>query len=824
MIKKLLIGAIVLLPFCTYASEDTRDKADNLTTDIYSKINLETIKSTSSIKIDGVINEVDWQAATVASGFTTYSPTIGEEASSPTEVKVTYDDRAIYIAAKMYDQRENILKSLSKRDQRFPNADQFYIVISPFNDNQNYFKFLVTAANVQYDAIITNSSTDSSWDAVWRSSTRIEDDCWVAEIAIPYSALRFPEQEVESWGINFWREKRKMREISVWNPVDRSISSWINQSGNLDGISVQKPPQRLELYPYISSSIVSEGDQYTFSYGGGLDLKYGINSSYTLDVTLVPDFSQTKSDQEVLNLTPYETAYSENRAFFNEGTELFTKASIFYSRRIGQKPHKYYEADDNLSEDEIVVSNDLKTKLVNATKLSGRSSKGAGLGFFNAMTSASEAVIKDTVTEETRTFRTQGFTNFNMLVYDQIFKKFSYFNISNTNRNDFGCDKNDNVLSGMVKYSGEKNRFSFTTNGKWSTINNSEGHISDGFYFYTKYEQTTGKIRPTFYVKVMSDEYDINGMGYNSKNNEIQYYGTLSYNIFEPSKRFLSWSMSTRYYQLREYVNNDIFVNKIRLKGSGKTLNNNNLSLSVESSFGETHNYKETRTTDNFYIMPNSTNMEGSISTNYAKPFALDLSGSLKLYADRESEIGYDKGGEYEYNISPRFRLSDKIMLIPTIKGSFAEGEVGYIGQIDSDTIVFGQRDNRNSTYSIDAEYIFNNKMFISLNARHYWSRVNYNKFFTLNNDGTLMADNKLSYSNINYNALNMDLNYSWNFAPGSFFTFMWKYNISESTSDIPSSYKENLIQVRNYTPTNTVSMKISYYIDYGMITSIFKG
>ncbi len=216
-----------------------------------------------------------------------------------------------------------------------------------------------------------------------RVHAKITDEGWVAEIEIPYSALRFPNNDLQTWGINFAREIRRIREISSWNFVDKKIDGILNQSGVVTGIENIKPPLRLSFEPYLSTSLLKEPESnaWDFKFNGGMDLKYGISESFTLDMTLIPDFSQVPSDDQVVNLGPFETYYSEKRQFFTEGVELFSKGDVFYSRRVGSEPMGYDDIEENYPPENI-IENPEQTQLLNATKLSGRTSSGTGIGDF----------------------------------------------------------------------------------------------------------------------------------------------------------------------------------------------------------------------------------------------------------------------------------------------------------------------------------------------------------------------------------------------------------------------------------------------------------
>ncbi|MCI0522330.1 MAG: carbohydrate binding family 9 domain-containing protein, partial [Bacteroidales bacterium] len=413
------------------------------------------VRSDQRIKADGMLDEEAWQLANVAGDFIMYNPYNGVASKYKTEVRVLYDDEALYIGAMMYDDSpDSIFTELGARDDANINSDNFYVEISPFNDGLNGEVFKVTASGVQIDNKLSTGESwerEDTWDAVWESRTAILEDGWSAEIRIPYSALRFSKAAAQMWGINFWREVRRDRETSSWSFVTKEFGSTITHMGELEGLRDITPPLRLSLVPYVSGYIEKWSDEtgVSTSYNGGLDLKLGLSESFTLDATLIPDFGQVQSDDHILNLTPYEVKYNENRPFFMEGTELFKRGNIFYSRRIGGVPHLYGDIDDQLIENEYVSENPAEVGLINATKISGRTSNGLGIGFFNAVTNNTYAEVKDTITGETRKILTEPLTNYNMIVFDQNLRNNSYVSLANTNviRN---AEKDENFYTANV--------------------------------------------------------------------------------------------------------------------------------------------------------------------------------------------------------------------------------------------------------------------------------------------------------------------------------------------------------------------------------------
>jgi len=224
---------------------------------------LNAIRVDKPPKIDGLLDDEVWDDLKPATDFYQYRPFNDRPATYKSEVYVTYDNNAIYVAAHLIDPSpDSILTELGVRDADLDmNADKFSIDISPFNDGINGFTFMVSASGVQTDVnrssrgrrgFSSGTQGDKNWDAVWKSKVNINDMGWDVEIEIPYSALRFPKNNIQEWGINFWRDLRRKDEYSSWNFVDREVRNQMNYLGVLKGINGIKPPLRLSLYPYIS--------------------------------------------------------------------------------------------------------------------------------------------------------------------------------------------------------------------------------------------------------------------------------------------------------------------------------------------------------------------------------------------------------------------------------------------------------------------------------------------------------------------------------------------------------------------------------------------
>ncbi|HEY0039536.1 MAG TPA: DUF5916 domain-containing protein, partial [Flavisolibacter sp.] len=313
-------------------------------------------RTTASIKIDGKLDEVAWKETTPATDFIEWRPNYGtvEERDTRTEVYLLYDNTAIYVAGYCHEKSvDSVSKELIGRDRIGVN-DYVGVIFDTYLDKINGSGFYMTPLGEQYDAKYSNTQgEDDSWNAVWDGEAQLVSDGWTFEMKIPYSALRFVSKENQTWGLSITRNRKKAGRQFMWSPVDPKINGFINQEGLWTGIEKINAPVRLSFSPYLSTYVNhypsgnKNTNNWSSSINGGMDVKYGISDAFTLDMTLIPDFGQVRSDNQVLNLSPFEVKYQENRPFFTEGTELFNKGNLFYSRRIGSTPFGFGNAYSN---------------------------------------------------------------------------------------------------------------------------------------------------------------------------------------------------------------------------------------------------------------------------------------------------------------------------------------------------------------------------------------------------------------------------------------------------------------------------------------------
>nr|WP_320119165.1 DUF5916 domain-containing protein [uncultured Marinifilum sp.] len=764
--------------------------------------------------IDGKLDDSVWKDIPLATDFVQFEPHNGTPTNYKTEARFIYTDNSLIIGIMMYDSdSKGIYNELSKRDE-LNNTDYVSVLIDPFNKGLDAFEFIVTPAGIQWDAKVVNSNEDSSWDAVWRSGTEINDAGWCAEIEIPYSALRFPAQDVQVWGINIIRNIQKVREKITWNFIDKEEDGWVNQSGVLKGIKNVNPPVRLSFTPYFSTYFdkSSEHASWEKNYRGGMDLKYGINESYTLDMMLIPDFGQVQSDDEILNLSPYETKFDEKRQFFTEATELFNRGEIFYSRRIGGRPMGMYDVEDNLKENEEIVENPIESKIINATKISGRNTKGLGIGILNGMTRNTYATIRDSITGETRKVKTQPFTNYNMLVVDQSMKNESYVSLFNTNLYVPETDYIANVTGTEFIFKNAKRTHKIE--GKGIVSQRYEKNTSDqiGHFHEIEVGKINGQFTWEFYHSIISDRYNPNDMGFLNTNNQIANQVSLSYSVYKPKGNILeryanlSFKHEARYSRTR-YSRFSIFYNS-RVKFR------NHAALGIYGNLRPLHNYdyNEPRV-DGMKLRKGSSAFVGLwYSSDYRKAFAIDIDAN---YGKRFST---DNLKTFSFEIEPRYRFSDKFMMEYELSWERNINELGYVSREEINninTVYIGERNTAYIENRLSANYIFNNKSSLTFRARHYWAKAEYENFFTLQNNGRVKNSDYNENNDINFNSFNIDMVYSWRFAPGSELAVVWKNSIFRSDDKVAHRFINNLEKTFDATQLNSLSLKLIYYIDY---------
>ncbi len=764
------------------------------------------VRTAIAPKIDGII-EHNWYVAPVFTGFTQTNPYFGQKPLYDTKVWIMYDDAALYVAAFMKDgQHDSILKQLGSRDAGNLNADFFAISIDTYNKQEDAYTFGVYASGVQFE----RRRQDYSYNAVWSSNVQITDSGWVVEMKIPYSAFRFPKTDKQEWKLQLTRYIRRNREESKLIAEPREANNPLLYWATLQGIENITPPLRLSLTPYLMSGLQTETSKNnSFLINAGADLKYGINESHTLDITLLPDFSQVQSDNKYKNLTAYETVYEEQRPFFKESVDLFNKGSVFYSRRIGKTPSLFYKVSSLIDSTETISKNPTQSQLINALKVSGRNKNGLAIGVLNAITADTYAEIKK-ADGTSRRILTEPGANYNVFVMDKAFKRGNniYFTIN---------AENSNVVVGGLTLTDKNNLYQLSISAGNSLFYSNKTKIENlpdaGYKANLSFDKVNGKIKFGYSTALMDKNFNANKIGLTLYNNYFNHNLYLSFNQYEPNNWLLNYGSNIK-------LEHSYQLTSMQIQNSGLT-GSFYCTTKKYTSFwagigGDLYNgydFYEPRISGYFFRKGAGGGAEAGLSTDYRKTFALDLTINL------QKNVTY-RSNSYFISLSPLGRISNHFSFRYTIEYNLSKNEIGFADIDDMlNQSIFGKRNVISLSNSLTGNYFFKNDLSISLKFRHYFSQGEYFDTYYLQPDGKpgiSIADavNPKSY-NFNFNSLTVDLTFSWQFAPGSNLMLIWKNEILNEGTTIFRNPFENINELVYLPQTNTFLIKALYYFDY---------
>jgi hypothetical protein len=781
------------------------------------KKSLEATRIENAPKIDGILDDNIWQALPAYGDFAMYEP--GNEGTIDpkyrTEVKMAYDDKAVYVAAYLYHpEPDKILSQFSQRDEVFVQADYFMISLNTYNDGINETRFYVTSAGTIGDSQAERDRSDFGYNVVFDCKISKDDKAWYAEFKIPYNALRFPEVDVQNWGVQFYRKLVAENQTHTWNFIDRTTGNPSQYSGNITGVKNIDPPIRLTLFPF-GQAVISDFDGETETdFSAGLDVKYGLSDSFTLDATLIPDFGQAAFDPVSLNLGPFEQTFGENRAFFTEGTDLFNKGRIFFSRRIGSNPTGPLEG---INENETFTKFPARINLLNAIKISGRTKGKLGVGFLNAVTERTFATAEDTITGISRKIEIEPLSNYNIIVLDQQFNNNSSVSLINSNVTRNGSYRDANVTGLTFDIADKQNKFRYSGRGIYSNVYENKSHI-EGIRTELDIMRIKGKLRYRVGHDFADRNFDINDLGVNFTNNFNNFVAGVSYEIFEPVKAFNKYRVSfsarhRRLYRPSVVTGNNFDFNTFFVLPSRFAFGSN-IGFNTEND-----DYFEPRVEGRFVTYSSSLGGRIWCSSDYRKRFAYDLGfGHRTWFGDPQVA--------YFADFSPRYRFSDKFLVVLSTDINFNEDQFGYISNTEAE-IFFGQRDITRVTNSIQGSYNFDPFKAIDLRFRNSWSTADYSDdvFFILNEDGSrsrVNYDTTDNDPNRNFNIWNLDLSFRWRFAPGSEATFLYRNQIFNLDNMATLGYTESLSNLFDKAQQNSFSLRITYFIDYNNVKDIF--
>jgi uncharacterized protein DUF5916/cellulose/xylan binding protein with CBM9 domain len=722
--------------------------------------------------IDGDLSDPVWQNVPEIAGFTQHDPDDGKPATQKTVVKVVYDDHAIYIGAMMYDTNP-VTTLLGRRDSSLE-SDWFYVSIDSQHDRLNGASFWVNPSNVQYDGILYNDIyDDGSWDAVWDSAAKIVSGGWVAEMRIPYSQLRFPENAQQTWGINFTRKINRNAEVDRLVNVPKGQTGWVSRFADLTGIDGIHRERALELMPYAVTrsdltSRVERADPFTrhsdYKLDGGLDVKYGLSSNLTLTGTINPDFGQVEVDPAVVNLGQFETFFPEKRPFFTEGADIFRFGSgpansrwnfnlyppqFFYSRRIGRSPQESPSADFSDSPGQ--------TTILGAAKVSGKIGNGWTVGVLDALTDRENGrfISDGSVFSQA----VEPMTNYLVGRMTKEYGKNSRvgFLFTSVNRrlptelldlrrtaNEFGVDgytlfhNKDWIfewLTGATRVTGTAGAIDATQTNSAHRYNRPDaGYLKydpsrtslDGFGGRAMIGKQTGKWRPNVQIQTYSPGFDVNDVGYMQRVDVINTHAVLYYSdqdLHQYTREISAWAGK---YQNWNY-GGDLFANGVYGNWYVQALN----YWYGYGSVGHSNAVLDDRKTRGgpLAVRPGDDYISFGVGSDSRRKL------SAELYADRD--VDQEGGFSHNYTLYTNYRPNTAIRLSVSPSYSRLHNVTQYVTTIDDPSVattyghryIFATLEQRSLDFGTRVEWTVNARLSLQLYLQPFIASGGYHEY-----------------------------------------------------------------------------------------------
>lgn len=815
-------------------------------------------------KIDGILDDECWQKTGTWDGeFIQQQPHQAAPPSQDTEIKILYDDKYLYFAIICHDNEPDKMSPiLGRRDEN--NGDMAGIALDSYNDKQTAFEFNLTAAGQKIDLMhMGEYGWDFEWNAVWDGKTTVGDSAWYAEMRVPFTQIRFSNEDEHVWGMHIWRWIHRFQEESQWKLIPVDAPAMVYIFGELRGIKDIPYKRNFEVMPYVKGKYVTDS-QSNENFGAGVDGKIGITSDFTLDYTVNPDFGQVEADPSILNLTSYEVFYDEKRPFFLEGKSILEynadQDMLYYSRRIGHAPSYYPETNETQT-----LSMPDNTSIIDALKFTGKNKKGLSLGIVNSMTAREYATIssEDGKTKEA----VEPFTNYFIGRLKQDWNKgnttlggiaTSTFRNIKDEQLDFLADKS--FVGGFDFEHNWKNRKYFiNTKSFYSKIDGSEAAISrlqrssqhlfqreDAEHLQYNPDLTTlqgwggevsggkrsGKLRITGNVDWRSPGVDLNDVGYMRQADYVREETHLLYNVNKPKGLLLKYYFALEQRHLWSYGGENTLD---RLDSEAKFTFKNYWMLKV--AVDRTLNEIDTRQLRGGPSLRIDGNTKAGFifQTNSSKNL---IFGTLTDFTKYDDKITWKNIYDFSLfwlinnniTVSSYTGFTKEINNSQYVKQKTVNGKKDYVvGKIARETLYTTLRVEYFITPELSLQYYGN--PYASIGKYDAYRRVNqskskdlnerYNPLFILEgNDGDVLVDengNEL----LDFNTENPDFNFQefrsnfvlrWEYKTGSTLYFVWTNTSSNYENQYNPSIIESFSNISKVKAQNAFMLKFSYW------------
>ena len=839
--------------------------------------------SKTDISIDGKLEEGAWQKATWQDDFTQYEPSEGKKPGQKTDFAVLLDENYIYVGVKCWDNHpDSIVQRLTQRDN--VDGDLVAVQFDSYFDKRTAFSFFVNAAGIKQDFIVSNDggNEDNTWDPIWMVKTSRDDKGWYAEMKIPLTQLRFEGNSEQTWGLQVGRMLFRKQEVSLWQASSKKTSGWVSQYGELKGLKNLKARKVADIMPYA----VARTDRYEKESGNpfkqsgkknqldvGLDGKLGLTNNLTLDFTINPDFGQVEADPSQVNLTSFETFFQEKRPFFIEGKNILSfplmfgdgdlaSENLFYSRRIGRRPHNSPE----LADGEYAKAPEF-TSILGAAKITGKTKTGWSLGLLESLTSEEFADISN---GHQRREMIEPFTNYTI---GRVQKDFNKGNtllggiFTSVNRN-LGEEQlnylHKSAFTGgfdfVHKWHNKDWEFDFSTyfsrvEGSAEAITNTQKSWIHGFQrpdaSYLKLDTTLtslsgqggkvvlskngGKLKFMAATAWKSPGLELNDVGYMRQADNILEVVWVGYRIYEPFSIFRNLNLN--FNQWTEW----------------------NFGGELTGPGGNINTHTQLKNYWNFHLGGNW-NGEGLSTTELRGGPALKTSGTKNIWfafgsndqkrLTGEAQImllgGNEKNSKqmFDCGISLGYRPSKslKITLSPNFNSN--NDELQYVTQQDYSSktdYIFARIHQKTLSASLRINYIITPNLSIQYWGQPFFASGKYTEFKRITNSRAgnytdrfnLLSNNELAYVNADemyrvsdqagsqlYTFDQPDFNMKeflsnmvvrWEYLPGSTIYLVWSQTRNQSVSNGNFNFNNDLTKLFDEKPYNVFLLKMSF-------------
>jgi hypothetical protein len=831
--------------------------------------------STPPPVIDGKLDDPCWKSGTWAGNFHQFIPDEGASPTYPSEMNIQFNDKYIYVAIRARDGEPGKIARLPGPRDEF-NGDILGITFDSYRNYKTGFEFHVTAWGQKIDQILFNPMNwDSNWNAVWKAKTGMEDSAWVAEFEIPFSQLRYSNRKEQVWGMHVWRWIARLSEESDWEWQTKNGPGMLYNFGELRGIEGLKKTRRIEFMPFALGSVRTFRKEpgNPFAENGrlaegnaGLDAKIGISSSFTLDLTVNPDFGQVESDPSVMNLTAFETFYDEKRPFFMEGLTIFDykfdDQSLFYSRRIGHAPSLTLMPDDT-----TYVSSPNKTTILSALKLSGTTSNGLSVGFIQSLTANEKAQISN-LEGQVSEKQVEPLTSYSVARIQKGYNAGNTFiggMVTSVNRfiNDRELEfLSRNALAGGLDFLHYWHDKEFYIDARLigSYVNGSREAItalqeSSARYFqrpgalYLRFDTTRtmlsgyggrfriGKLSTLHWkystgVSLLSPGLELNDLGYMTYADQIKNDNEITYQINKPVSIFHTYSLDLGQFNIWNFDRTFL--------GSGAWLSfyseyRNNWTFTTRLGW-------QTNITDTRFLrggpqmkLPFTIEESGRLSTDNSKKIVFNFSYGYYCRGNNSA---------IRYSIDPGISVRplqvlkigiaasimnnhDLLQYITTL--NYLSSERYIIGTLDQKTVGLTFRLELNITPEISIQYY--GSPFISRGSfsdfkyitdpeakgfndrfRKYDNALPIDGKYGFDENGDMLPDYLIGNPDFNFQQFRSNLVAKWEYRPGSFIYLVWSGDMTGSTNLSGLSYGESLNKLFRIFPENVFLIKLSYW------------